>query len=369
MGAVKILVEAFAADFGGIRTYVENVLRAWPQARPEDELVVVVPTGSDLDTGDHRRVEVRVRRPVPVFRPAVQTFVTPRLARHHGVDAVLSTHPATSLRRLDRAHAVVIYDFRHELRPEQFSGRQRLLRRISYLRGYEVADGIISISQRTLDDLQRLHPTNKPTFVAHLGGDHVLTWPPAERTDRAITFAHHTNKNVDLILDGWAQAPRTGDALPPLLVLGAGSARAALEARIFELGLGDRISVAQFLPQTEFEAAFIGAGMIVFPSDFEGFGLPVVEGMRARIPVVIGPEAATQEMAGGHAAVMADWTPAALVHAVRVAAAFDDAHLDAAAEHAAAFTWTACVQRTAEALEELVGLRRSDHHRPRKPGR
>ena len=50
------------------------------------------------------------------------------------------------------------------------------------------------------------------------------------------------------------------------------------------------------------------AELVVFPSDFEGFGLPVVEGMLLGKPVVLGPEPATNEVAGGHAAVAADWT-------------------------------------------------------------
>ncbi len=64
--------------------------------------------------------------------------------------------------------------------------------------------------------------------------------------------------------------------------------------------------------------------MIVFPSDFEGFGLPVAEGMRLGKAVVIGPERATTEVAGGHAFVMADWTADALADAVRAAEAMTD---------------------------------------------
>ena len=66
------------------------------------------------------------------------------------------------------------------------------------------------------------------------------------------------------------------------------------------------------------------ADLVVFPSDFEGFGLPVVEGMLLGKPVVLGPEPATNEVAGGHAAVAADWTPAALADGVRRARAMTE---------------------------------------------
>ena len=102
------------------------------------------------------------------------------------------------------------------------------------------------------------------------------------------------------------------------------------------------------------------ASMVVFPSDFEGFGLPVVEGMLQGMPVVIGPEPATLEVAGGHASVLADWSPAALADAVAAAGTATPAQLESARAHAAAFTWPRCVEQTRQFLVELAAAR----HRP-----
>ena len=97
--------------------------------------------------------------------------------------------------------------------------------------------------------------------------------------------------------------------------------------------------------------------MVVFPSDFEGFGLPVVEGMLLGKPVVLGPEPATNEIAGGHAAVAADWTAAALADAVRRARAMTSGELEAARAWAATFTWERTIRQTREVLAGLVGER------------
>jgi hypothetical protein len=67
---VKILVEAMCADFGGIRTYVEHLLRVWPDEFPLDDVHVMVREGSDLPVDPRlTRHDIRVRRPGTAGRP------------------------------------------------------------------------------------------------------------------------------------------------------------------------------------------------------------------------------------------------------------------------------------------------------------
>lgn len=358
---MRVLVEAMCAEFGGIRTYAENLLAVWSEHYPDDELHVIVPVGSDLPTGAHHRHEVRVPRPGQLGRPGAQTRAVRRLVRELQPDAVLATLPSTTVLKPRVPTAVVIYDLRHELLPEQFSAKQRLLRWGSYSRGYAIADGFISISQRSLDDLHALHPATaaKPGVVAHLGADHVATWPTDAAHGRAVAFAHHTNKNIDLVLDGWALLGQRRVDRPGLVVTGVSAAeRPRLEQRCAELGLTDTVELARFMPDGEFVRLMAGARAVVFPTSFEGFGLPVVEGMWAQIPVVIGPERATLEIAGGHATVISDWTPEALVDAVDHALDLDPEALVAAAEHARAFTWRRTLTVTRDLLRELSAARK-----------
>lgn len=129
-------------------------------------------------------------------------------------------------------------------------------------------------------------------------------------------------------------------------MLGVGAARESLAREIDAKGLSEHIELAPFLPEPEFQRLMKSASMVVFPSDFEGFGLPVVEGMLLGAPVVIGPDKATLEVAGGHASVLDDWTPSALADAVDRAAHVDAADLERARVHAAEFTWARCVEQT-----------------------
>jgi glycosyltransferase involved in cell wall biosynthesis len=358
---VRILVDAMCAEFGGIRTYVEHLLRSWPDRYPDDELHVLVARGSDLPTDARLHRHEAAIPSVPVLgRPWAQTRHLNRLARQLSPDAVLATLPSTTLQRLPCPTAVVVYDLRHELRPEQFSLKTRALRAVSYRRGYAIADGFVSISQRSLDDLHRQHPriADVPAVVAHLGADHVDDWPAAEKRTTAVAFGHHSNKNLELVLSGWQCLAEEGRAPAPLTILGLGApVREELSRRLPALGLAGEVTLAPFMPDAEFQAQFASARVIVFPSDFEGFGLPVAEAMRLGIPVVIGPERATQEVAGGHAVVMGSWTSAALAAAVREALSLSPDAVAAAREFAARYTWAATVDETRGLLSSLVDAR------------
>jgi glycosyltransferase involved in cell wall biosynthesis len=367
---VRVVIDAMCAEYGGIRTYVEHLLLGWADAHPEDEVHVALRAGSTLATPGLTRHEYAVGRPDALSRPWIQATAMHRMIRSVAPDVVLATAPTTDVRRSDAALAVVILDLRAEILPHQFSRGRRLLRKVSYERAYALADGFLSISQRSLDDLHRLHPATgaKPGTVAYLGGDHARGWAaqapasaeqPSERRP-AIAFAHHTNKNPQLVIDAWALLRSRGVDVPPLTFLGvSGELRPGLTASIEDHGLAGEITLSKFLPDEEFQRTFADASMVVFPSDFEGFGLPVVEAQTLRKPLVIAPDAGLVEVAGGHAAVTADWTPAALADAITSALATSDEQLDAAEEWAGEFTWSRCIEVTHAALTDLVDARKA----------
>ena len=354
---MDVVVDAMCAEYGGIRTYVDHLLGHWSSVHPEDELHVVVPRGSTLDTANHTRHELRVRRPGTLGRPVAQSTAMHRLIRRLSPDVVLATVPSTTVRRLKVPLAVVILDLRHELRPEQFTRSRRLLRKVSYERTYALADGFLAISHRSLDDLHTLHPRTAalPSEVTYLGADHVFGWPVADKTGPSVAFAHHTNKNPDLILDAWATLATRTDVVPPLLFVGVSATnRERLGAMIAERSLGQHVTLAPFLPDDEFRRTFSAAASIVFPSDFEGFGLPIVEGMALGKPVVIGPEPASTEVAGGHAVMMADWTADALADAMTAVGHLSRQQLEQAQTWGASFTWDRTVSQTRDMLARLT---------------
>ncbi|HEY5385858.1 MAG TPA: glycosyltransferase, partial [Acidimicrobiales bacterium] len=235
----------------------------------------------------------------------------------------------------------------------------RLLRRVSYGIGYHQADAIACISQRTHDDLLAAHPflRARRVTVAPLGVDHVLAWPApqGDGPGYALAFGQWMNKNVDLVLDAWAILHARSEAMPLVVVGLSVEARAAVEAGAAARGIGDLVTLRPWLDDHEFQQQFTSAALVVFPSDYEGFGLPAVEAMRLGIPVVVTPDPALLEVTGGLATVMDGWDAPALARAVPLARQTTAEELRAGVEHASTFTWQRTATDVRAALTASIG--------------
>jgi glycosyltransferase involved in cell wall biosynthesis len=336
---------------------VEHLLDAWTRLETDDQLHLAIGRGAQIAIPERVVVhEADLGERQYLNRMRAQATLIPRLCREHNADAMLGVLPTTTMNRLPCPRAIITWDLRFELRPEQFSRKTRLLRAVSWGLGFRQADAIVTISERTRDDLLRSRPWLRDRIVraAPLGGDHVAAWPAPEpqREPYAITFGQWSNKNVGLVVEAWA---RLGDDAPGLRVVGLGEdPRRVLGETIAALGLQDRVRAMPWLSDEEFQAEFASAAIVVFPSDFEGFGLPAVEALQLGIPLVITPEPALLEVTGGKAAVMDGWDADALVAAVRKARTTSPAELEDARAHGQTFTWTRTAERTRAALAEAI---------------
>jgi glycosyltransferase involved in cell wall biosynthesis len=116
-------------------------------------------------------------------------------------------------------------------------------------------------------------------------------------------------KNLPGLIEAFAEVRRrlAGTPHPPQLVL-AGT-RAWLHTGIFRAveahGLGDDIVFTDYVPIADLPALYAGATCFVFPSLYEGFGLPVLEAMAAGTPVVAARVGSIPEVAGD-AALLVD---------------------------------------------------------------
>ncbi|HEY6471571.1 MAG TPA: glycosyltransferase, partial [Acidimicrobiales bacterium] len=184
-------------------------------------------------------------------------------------------------------------------------------------------------------------------------------WPRPESRPAeggyALAFGQWGNKNTGLVLDAWALLRDAGDDVPPLVVVGLpADARSAVQADAAARGLAGFVTVKPWLDDDEFHRQFTGASLVVFPSDYEGFGLPALEAMRLGIPVVVTPDPALFEVTGGLATVMEGWDAAALARAVPVARAQTEEALKRGIDHASAFTWARTASRVRATLAAAI---------------
>lgn len=344
---MHVVIDALAVRPGSAAITVEQILRGWDQLDVDDRITVLVDREPCFVTPAW--VETVLVTP-PVGGKAGQAWLRTAAVRREagrlGADAVVSAVPASALAGAGCRHGFILYDFRHELRPNQFPRRTRLNRAVSWGRAMRMTDHIFCISNRTLTDLARLHPAvaDKGVLVRY-GADHADTWPEMRTetdsvaTPYALAFGHFANKNVDAVLEGWAELCATEPTLT-LRLVGLGKAdRAAATEQVARLGITDRVELMPWLDDDQFKACFAGASLIVFPSDFEGFGLPAIEALRLGIPLVVSTDEALAEVTGGHAEVTPTTRPADLADAMRRAIAHTPEQTAAGQRHADGFQW------------------------------
>jgi glycosyltransferase involved in cell wall biosynthesis len=196
-----------------------------------------------------------------------------------------------------------VYDMIPELLPELYPNGSPHYAKEAFVRA---CDAVLCISQTTKDDMLRLYgPVDKPVEVTHLAVSDEYYRARAKDDDGYPYIAYigrrEQYKNFDVLLRAFAGIATEYPNLR-LLCAGGGPLRDTETARIAELGLTERVE-RRTIPDAEMPALYASAVAMVFPSKYEGFGLPIVEGFAARCPVVVADTPCSIEVSDGAAQV------------------------------------------------------------------
>jgi glycosyltransferase involved in cell wall biosynthesis len=206
-------------------------------------------------------------------------------------------------------------------------------------RAVRKARRVLAISERTKRDLMELYGTPpEKIVVTPLAPDPDFT--PATEHNSFLLFVSAIEPRKQP-LDAVAAADAVGRKL---VVVGPEKDR-ELAAELRRRGADLRGYVAK----AELVSLYQRAACLVFPSRYEGFGLPVVEAMACGTPVVAAPEPALREVAGDAAILTAD-----LADGVRRALAERDRLSAAGLVRAQSFTWRETARITADVYREVL---------------
>jgi O-antigen biosynthesis alpha-1,3-rhamnosyltransferase len=159
-------------------------------------------------------------------------------------------------------------------------------------------------------------------------------------------------KNLETVLDAFAQLPLALRQRMPLVLVGPrGWGSPALQARIDALSETGQVRWLGFLSRDELATVTAGACGLIYPSFYEGFGLPPLEAMASGVPVVVSNVSSLPEVVGT-AGILVEPTDSAHIANIMQQLADDPAyHRDrstAGLEQSRQFSWSRCVNETVE---------------------
>ncbi|MBV9462646.1 MAG: glycosyltransferase family 4 protein [Verrucomicrobiae bacterium] len=256
-------------------------------------------------------------------------------------------------------NVITVHDLALARYPERFRSWQRWsgIRRLQLL---PTAARIICISEFTARELRAQVPVDpKKIEVIYNGcespeGD----WPPeqgpaVEIPPRFLLFVGslEPGKNLHLLREVYEHAGRRKVELPPLVIVGARWEGVGSEGRAPKNWhyLGRQ-------PDSALVYLYRRALALLFPSKYEGFGLPIAEAMALGTPVICSRVASLPEVAGD-AALYADLQPASYMDAILrlLKDALLRTHLiEAGRKQAAKFSWDRCASQTAEVYRAVL---------------
>lgn len=142
-----------------------------------------------------------------------------------------------------------------------------------------------------------------------------------------------------------------------VLVGGIGWNAAPIFERVAQHNLEDRVIHIGFVPHLELPAFYCGADAFVFPTHYEGFGLPLLEALTCGCPVVASSNSSVPEVTGEGALRSATQDPeefAGLMRQVLTDDALRNKLSEAGRKHAAKFSWTSCASTTMSVYKSLA---------------
>jgi glycosyltransferase involved in cell wall biosynthesis len=310
-----------------------------------------------------------------VFRVLLEQVLIPLMAIFRGMDAVHSLHYSFPLLSFGRFRRIVtVCDMSFFLFPALHVPVKRVFFQF-FIRQLARADGLLFISESTQRDFEARFPTPKPhKAVIHLGADLVrLQAPPDPAVTQSLRDRFRLEDYVLYVgtieprknLLGLIKAfERNAVAHPRLQLVIAGKLGWDYDD-VLDLARSspfhERIILTGYINEAEKHALLKGARLFVYVSFYEGFGLPVLEGMAAGVATITSNISSMPEVAGDAAPVV-DPRDIDQIAAAMERLLSDDAERERIAERGLAqsqrFTWENLTHKSLSFYRRVLGIQR-----------
>ncbi|MBN1137171.1 MAG: glycosyltransferase family 4 protein [Anaerolineae bacterium] len=371
---VGLIVYGLDRPLSGISRYTVELARAMAALEAPPELVLLAageigPLAGLAGAG-------RVRLPGCRLLPGLLTLgnlILPRLAAELGLDVLHDPTGVTPfLLGAGRARAVVTV---HDVFAWSYPGTSTLLDTLIYRhwlpRVLPWVDAVITDSQASRADIIRyLRVEASRIHVVPLAASG--SYRPASRAEIEAVRARHNlperyvlfgggfqkRKNLTTALHAYAQLHQMGERRPLVVVGGANWKQSRMPETLDRLGIDHYVVFAGYVHDADLPAVYSGADLFLFPSLYEGFGLPPLEAMACGTPVVCSNAASLPEVVGDAALLVDPRDVEGLTQAmlrVLTDAGLRQALRESGLRRAGQFSWERTARETVDVYQEVWG--------------
>jgi glycosyltransferase involved in cell wall biosynthesis len=261
-----------------------------------------------------------------------------------------------------------IHDLQHMRQPQNFGVFELAAWRAAVWISARFSRQIITVSENSRRDILQIYrlPASRVEVVKH--GVEPVFWqlrshPASDGRPLPVPYllsvsTIHPHKNWGRWLEAYGKLAAEGWP-HHLVIAGLRGKYSEQLARVIESqGLTGRVHVTGWLSRVELLSFFRFADGLVFPSTFEGFGMPVLEAMAAGIPVACSDIPPLRETAGGAALFFDPYSVESIAEAVRKLVSEPELRrqlVEQGLAAAAAFSWTRAAERTLAILRRAAG--------------
>jgi len=278
-----------------------------------------------------------------------------------------SSYYRVSLQK-DIKNVVTVHDFTHEYFR---SGLARFVHHNQKKFALKKADGIICVSESTKKDMLKFFPgiKNKPIRVIHLAASDDFT---VENRTHDVSKEFKKIGNIKYILYVGSRANYKNfdyvvhaiKKLPSYKLVVVGEEFSVKEARVLKDNLKDRFKLIKHPSIEELSFLYRRAFCFIYPSSYEGFGIPILEAMQSGCPVVALRTSSIPEVSGEAALLMDRLSINSIIEQVRSLEKGQtrDRLIKAGLEQSRKFSWDRCVDQTYDFYRELIINKTQDGH-------
>ena len=368
---MRIAIDARKLRDFGIGTYIRNILIELSRLDRESEYVVLC-RPDDVGSGDVLGRNFRmVPETAPTYSIAEQFKIPLSLARE-GVRLVHEPHYV--LPALTKCRSVVtIHDCIHLMFPQYLPSKLGYV----YAKGSmwtatRKANRILTVSEASKRDILRFFNVapEKVVVIHNAIDERFLTPADPERMDlvrQRYQLDHpfvlyvgniKPHKNIERLIDAFGRARSQGPDNLKLIIIGDEISKyPGLRQSVHKHKLDKHVRFLGFQPMETLAAFYRLARVFVFPSLYEGFGLPPLEAMACGAPVVTSNVSSLPEVAGGAALLVDPYDEEAIAAGIVRAVTDEALRADLIArgrERARSFSWAQSVRRIHEIYMEVA---------------